>query len=326
MDRSDGEAVPNVVIASNRFGDADYARDFFDAWEKDFAGVHVIVVADESELPAVTRKLLKQYADEVYDWDDINAILGKDAWIIPRRTSAIKSFGFLRALRNGALFIATLDDDVKPSEPGEHFKVWYEKLYSRNEMPEHKWLSTLNNHTPRGTPTMFGHAVVAHGGWFGVPDLNAEEQLVYDFTATLEDFVRGWVPHGVKFSMCGMNLAFRPSMTRHMYFGLQGHMFANGELKKLPYDRFDDIWAGIWVCENREEEEHIWTGEPFVIHEKASNNWRNLVKERPGLALGNTMFERFARKELTVDADEGYWQNLGEAYGVWQRLCDEVRQ
>jgi hypothetical protein len=324
MDNGDGAGVPNVIIASNRFGDSDYTRDFFDAWERDFAGVHVIVVADEPQLSSSVRKNLLHYADEVYDWKDIDETLGEAAWIIPRRTSAIKSFGFLKAYSNGALFIATLDDDVKPSEPGTHFNLWYEKLFCRNEMPKNGWLSTLNNRFPRGTPTMFGHASVAHGGWLNVPDLDAKEQLVYDFTAGVEDFAQGWVPPGVHFSMCGMNLAFRPEMTPHLYFGLQGHMMKGGTLEKLPYDRFDDIWAGVWLTAHRDDDEHIYTGEPFVIHNKASNAWRNRVKEEPGLSSGNELFEEFARQSGELHSPEGnYWRMLSDAYKTWYGLFRE---
>jgi hypothetical protein len=49
-----------------------------------------------------------------YSWKDIEKELGSESWIIPRRTSAIKAYGFLKAYQDGADIIWTLDDDCYP--------------------------------------------------------------------------------------------------------------------------------------------------------------------------------------------------------------------
>jgi hypothetical protein len=101
-------------------------------------------------------------------------------------------------------------------------------------------------------------------------------------------------------------------------------MLKDGELKKLPYDRFDDIWAGVWLNNHREWDEHIYTGEPFVVHNKASNAWRNRVKEEPGLSQGNELFAEFASHGGEFHSPpENYWRLLADAYKTWYELFVE---
>lgn len=49
-------------------------------------------------------------------WKEIDADLGKDAWIVPRRTDAVRNYGFLLAAREKPDMIVTLDDDCYPSD------------------------------------------------------------------------------------------------------------------------------------------------------------------------------------------------------------------
>jgi len=49
-----------------------------------------------------------------FSWKEIDTELGDDSWIIPRRTSAIRSFGFYKAYQGGADVVITLDDDCYP--------------------------------------------------------------------------------------------------------------------------------------------------------------------------------------------------------------------
>ena len=73
----------------------------------------IIVVEDN---PEKSFRLLD--VEHHYSWAEINHILGDDAWIISRRDSAIRSFGFYIAHQLGAEHIFTLDDDCHPSGTG----------------------------------------------------------------------------------------------------------------------------------------------------------------------------------------------------------------
>ena len=95
-----------VVVPTIR---EDCALRWLDEWKDDLAGARVILVEDNPEPTfAITGA-------EHYSWRDF-AELGADEWIIPRRTSACRSFGFLKALEGGADIIWTLDDDCYPED------------------------------------------------------------------------------------------------------------------------------------------------------------------------------------------------------------------
>ena len=82
-------------------------------------------------------------------------------------------------------------------------------------------------------------------------------------------------PHQL-FPMSGMNLAFRRDVACLMYFAPMG--------LDQPFARFDDIWCGLLaqrIC--RHLDYSIVAGRPHVDHRRASDPFRNLVKEAPGV-------------------------------------------
>jgi hypothetical protein len=96
------------------------------------------------------------------------------------------------------------------------------------------------------------------------------------------------VPRGFFYPMCGMNVCFRIEMLPAMYFGLQGHLrdASTGDLRKLEYDRYGDIWAGMISKLAADLTGSLVTsGPPNVIHLRASNCLINADKERRGLLL-----------------------------------------
>jgi hypothetical protein len=118
--------------------------------------------------------------------------------------------------------------------------------------------------------------------------------------------------------MCGMNLAWKPHYTKYMYFPLMG------KYGGYPIDRCGDIWAGYY-CKNKADDQldlHH-TGEPMVIHERASNVWNNLIKEKNEARLGeefiNVMIEG---NNPTIEVE--YFNKLKNAYEIWKRLVAEV--
>ena len=98
---------------------------------------------------------------------------------------------------------------------------------------------------------------------------------VYDLTVDTDStyLAEGFVVHN-----CGMNVAFKRKMLPYMYWAPMG--------KKVGLDRFADIWLGI--VSKRIIDQKGWavvTGYASVKHERASNVYKNLVKEARGIGL-----------------------------------------
>jgi len=305
---------PNVVIPTIR---DEQFKTFIDAWKEELQGCHLIVVEDRQKKTKPIAKILEEsgLSYQHFDWKDIDRDLGKDAWIIPRQTDCVRSYGFLKALENEPLFIATLDDDIKPGY--KHMETFAKKLFYET-YPRHNFYNTLRNGKfPRGTyPSILTGVDLVHGGWFDSPDLSAEEQIKGSWIALEKDFNKGLVPQGVYMSLCGMCIAWKPQITNLMYFGLQG--------KGYPIDRCGDIWCGYNVCYNKKR---IYTGEPFCYHSRASNVWSNTAKEVNAQSMSEDFIEWVESGKDAAEADvwehQEYWAKLADAYKVWERLVDE---
>jgi len=324
-------------------------REFLDAWR---FPCRVIVVEDNP-----TKTFALEGVDH-YAWDDIEAQLGADAWIIPRRTDCVRSFGYLKAYETGAPTIVTLDDDCLPAfdEPGwkHHSAVTSafltQHLDNLQPKPAPRWWSTLENAEPRGYPyethTAQQHVAISHGLWTGTLDWDSLTQLQIQRRATdarfrhdLTGYRQGLVPRGQYYPMCGMNLAWRREYTVVMYFLLMGQ---NAAGKPWPFDRFGDIWAGIL---NKRVLDHlgvgVWSGAPFVHHSRASNVWANFRKEHAGIQenesfwqlvdgarlTGNTPAECYGElAEALADVNgAGYWSTVARAMHLWRHWIGRTR-
>ena len=260
-----------------------------------------------------------------YSWKEIDKVFGKDSWIIPRRTDSIRSFGFYMAYKLGADFIITLDDDCYPLDKDflkRHLAVLDKGLY--------RWMSTTKDIKPRGIPfknTGNVPVMVNMGFWRGVSDVDAPTSLVLN-VPDLEPNAMLPVPPGFYFPMCGMNLSFKREIVPAMYFLLMG--------RNYDYDRFGDIWCGLIVKAICDRLGYVITaGMPSVKHERASNVWANLRKEREGLEVNEDLWEYIDEIELdgkTVSQcynqvaehfikkpfkENHYWSKLGEAMKIW---------
>jgi len=103
-----------------------------------------------------------------------------------------------------------------------------------------------------------------------------------------------------------------------------------------PYGRFDDIWCGIIA--KRIADRLGWyfsVGEPMIEHRKASNPFKNLVKEAPGIAMNETFWEAIDDVKLTCDTaiscllemsarlrenPDDYIAQLGKALSIWAKF------
>jgi Reversibly glycosylated polypeptide len=102
-----------------------------------------------------------------------------------------------------------------------------------------------------------------------------------------------------------------------------------------PYDRFGDIWAGVFV---KKVADHlglaISSGGPSIFHSRASNPEVNLQKETPGYPVNEVLWRKVEAIGLSaktvagcyeeiaenLDMDGDYWTELRSAMKVWAAL------
>lgn len=310
-----------VVVPTIRL---DSIRRFLEEWEEEFAGHTVIVVEDNP-----TRTFgIRQPNVLHYCWADIDAELGPSAWIVPRRTDCVRSFGLYKAYQLRPDFIVSIDDDCYPLERG-FLRAHFDRLNS--PASSGAWLSTGEGVVPRGVPyyqtARVGECVLNHGLWENVPDFDAVSQLAaarYPQAFIAKDQV---VPRGMYFPMCGMNVAVKPTLIPAFYFLLMGQGY--------PVDRFGDIWAGIFVkriCDHLGL--LVRSGPPLIHHARASNVWANLRKEVGGLEMNEQLWAAVDSVVLTattvadcyielaqkLPVTGEYWDTLKRAMRTWAGL------
>lgn len=291
-------------------------------------------------------------------WQEIDTYGWAD--IIPRRSDTVRSYAYWWAWKKGYEYLMTMDDDCYPAEGYEQPDLIHKQMLTRT-----RWFNTLNNVRPRGFPyfnTGKRELHVNHGLWLGVLDYDAPQQLV---TPTPEVYTHDnrIVPTGAYHPFCGMNVMWRRDAIPLSYHLLMGHAptEAGGYkmkevdgvrqpfLKKLPFDRFGDIWCGIIqkkICD------HLgWgvsSGTPYIHHDRASNPFTNLRKEANGIEVNEWFWEKIDAIQLdgigemdhySADAraaclygqvgqhvamfdgeHAAYWKRLGDAMVVWAQL------
>jgi len=269
-----------------------------------------------------------------YSWAEINDILGDDSWIISRRDSAIRSFGFLMAYRAGAEYIYTLDDDCAPTYQNGMITFVDDHQDALNNNT--RWTESYQGQRTRGIPYKnkgSTNVVLNMGLWYGHPDLDAVQTLSGgEERWEHKDLPTRIMPVGQYFPLCGMNMCFRRDVTPLMYFPLMGEGY--------EFRRFDDIWCGIImkkVCDHLGS--LVSCGTPYIIHEKASNPFVNLVKEAPGIAANETFWETIDKIPLNCNSyslcmeeigiglmsnSDLYLKKLGKAIVVWSHLFQSM--
>lgn len=296
-----------IVVATIR---EESIQRFIHEWTEQLIGYKTALYIIEDnptqtfELPACSLPIYH------YSWSDIRKDLGKDSWIISRRSSAIKSYGFWKAYQKGADIIITLDDDCYPL--ASYLPSFIQKNLIRSHIEnltrptqEKAWTSSTNIIHPRGLPyrsttrIIYPDSIVmSHGLWAHVPDLDAETQLSIQDMPNLNDyFLHHVVPIGTYIPLSGMNLAWKRALTPSMYFLLMGK---NESGKKWGYDRFDDIWAGVFtkkICDHLGL--RITSGYPVVWHDRQSNALINKKKEVRGKKLNESLWKRVDDVHLT---------------------------
>lgn len=328
---------------------------FIDKWKGNGLLDHVaLYVVEDNPKKSFDIDCIKSRVEAYYDWSDIDRDLGKDAWIIPRKSDTVRSFGYLKAYQAGYKYVMSLDDDCYP--PTEADGVVYDS--GKTFLDEHlkyltkktRWFNTLNDVKPRGIPFenvgTWQRNLINHGLWTNILDYDAPTQLV-DPKQERHSFDNRVVPMCFYFPMCGMNVSWKREATVLMYHLLMGHGYGKPEphaekyLSKLPFDRFGDIWCGIIakkICDSMGYT--MSTGMPYIRHERASNPFANLKKEANGIEVNEKFWEyvdfaNVGQGDLThayykmgehiamfddFKEYKGYFDELGTAMKIWSEL------
>ena len=285
-----------VVVPSIR--EESYAQ-FLDAWGALFTkhDVSLIKVTDGDD-PTLTIEG-KPYKCKLSDEDsDVRDL-------IFNKNDGVRNYGFWFVSQAFDVeYVITLDDDVKPI--GDPIQDHIDALNMKVPV---SWMNTADKYM-RGVPYKVrdeAEVVLSHGVWQGVKDWDAPTQLVLGNRDV--EFYKGAIPKGVYYPMCGMNIAFKRKMLPYMYYAPMGY--------KVGMDRFADIWLGI--TSKRVIDEKGWavvTGYAEVLHERASNVWKNLQKEAKGLELNETFWEG--------DESDPYFKLYEQKRNEWKKIIEEV--
>lgn len=319
-----------VVVASNR---PENLEAFFDKWSKELKKARLYVVLD---LPERRDFNVHGLDVKVFCWADIDSDLAERAWIIPRQTSAIKSYGIYKAWQDNPDMIAVLDDDCYPDTSDfllGHWKNLHKVVHPR-------WYSTLKvppNPYPRGYPYGIRAKLLpvglSHGLWSGNADVDAVTALQLGKVRTILPQKTAIVPVGMYFPMCGMNVAFRREIAPVMYFGLQGASW--------PYDRYDDIWCGLFAKRCLDELGYsVVSGLPYIFHSKASDPYKNLQREERAMEVNERLWQYVddvhvvargvAKSYISLarglQVPDEYFVKLTKAMEIWANLFSEGKE
>ncbi|MGD9129360.1 MAG: hypothetical protein PVJ09_02655 [Candidatus Woesebacteria bacterium] len=309
--------------------------DFLKKWKQQFQNVSIIICEDRPQktikIPKVGKKTYH------YSWQEIDNDLGKDSWIVPRKVSGIRNYGFLKAYQMGAKIIITIDDDCYPVKGHKLVDLHSQNLQLKapakwtNTYPDARHLYT------RGMPYLNRDeqpVMLSHGLWTRVLDHDGATHLQnLKFRAKFAEHFLQIIPSGAYFPMCSMNLAFRREITALMYFPL---MAEDKEGKQWGYNRFDDIWAGIFAKKIMDHLGYaVVNGAPFVKHKKASDPFKNLQKEAKGIETNEKLWRAVDEVKLTKKTTascyielakktkfpkERYFEKLREAMLIWGEI------
>lgn len=299
-------------------------KTFLSVWKKELQDTTILVIEDN---PTKSFDLGKHSNIVHFCHKDIERDLGDKSWIIPRKTSAICSYGFYKAYKMGADVTIKMDDDLLVRKEG-FIKSHVDNIFTTR--PLH-WVNIFKGYSvyPRGFPykERTHITVLNYGLAENILDMDASGQIL-GLKAELSDAESINVGYGSYFPISGMNVSFLTEITPAYYFTLQG--------KSWGIDRFDDIWAGIFLKKITDHIGHVISvGHPIITHNKLSDPLANLDKEAGGLDINELLWEEVDRIKLTKYTYKdcyleiarklnlpisGYGDKLKEAMKIWASL------
>jgi hypothetical protein len=285
---------------------------FLTSWKNEFADCQLLIVEDnvnrQIQIPACPCQKVYHYG-----WGDIKNDFGEDEWIFSRRNAGIRSYGFWKAYQLGADVIITLDDDCYPAD----HNFIRQHVDNLSALAPTGWAATYPHPDfmfTRGFPYTVRDkfpVVISHGLWTNKIDLDGQTEIKNP-VINMPSYppIRQFIPPGVYFPMCSMNLAFTRDAVPLMYFPLMGSD-PNGS--SWGFDRFDDIWAGIFakkICDHLDLS--VVNGSPFVEHRKASDPLKNITKEKAGIIINESLWRVIDRVKLTKKTIPGCYRELAD--------------
>lgn len=281
-----------IVLPSHR---QDMTDSFLKAWQPlfDKHNVEFILVDDEGEKPQVIHNGVKV---------DIQSDL------VTNHCAGVRQLGFLYIAKDlpDVEYIITLDHDVSPI--GDPIQDHIDALNMKVPI---SWLSTATDYM-RGFPYQVrqeAQVMLSHGVWEGNYDWDAPSQLLKKDKKV--EFYKGVIPKGIFFPMCGMNLAWRRSAMKHIYFAPVGN-FKGAE-------RFDDIISGLYVVKSFAKLNWgIVSGYAKVQHLRASNVFQSLEKEAVGIKHNEELW-----KDLDNYNADPFFDELRKKMALWYTLTNE---
>lgn len=291
-----------VVVPTNR---PERIIAFCQAWAPQFNKRHepgtahdevrLLVIEDFPTQPSVLPDWVEHYCHQ--DIDE----MGESGECIPRRSGGVRSFGFWKAAQDKTVdMIVSLDDDVTPLEGVDLLAEHWKQLETLRHL---RWWPTADVRT-RGYPySMEGvKPVLNHGLWRGIPDLDAVEQMKHGELVWKPPAGNSLVPPGMYYTMCIMNVAFRPEVAPFMF------------MPPLPegMKRWDDIWCGVIF--KRIADLAGWavtSGDPAVRHERASTVQGNLGQEFLGYGINEMLWKVVDESEPSSDPLTAYGYTAG---------------
>lgn len=199
-----------------------------------------------------------------------------------------KNAGVQRAVELGAEVVVILDGDCFPSDEARTLPELASKHCEALQPQSVELYEAVTVPPSRGTPyierSMILPVAASMGFWLEVGDYCAVRQLAFGNMPM--EYNRRSV-YGRYFSLCGMNLAFKP-----------GDWLPWCNFIDVP--RFDDIWMGwIWQREACRRRHCFNLNGPMVRHSRQSNVWKNLQDESRHLERSETLWREIAQCDQT---------------------------
>lgn len=284
-----------VVIPTNR-------PEQFELWLKSWEnylvrnGVSMIVLWDGENKADLGYPFPSSF--DVYDWADINKDLGKDAWIIPRHSDTIRSYGFLKAWEQG-YDVWTMDDDVRLPQGADPLLSYELEEEREKDITPYFSVGDMTNTSEemRGYPYSLRHVnktAVQYGGWSIVPDFDALKQIEHIGQKFVFFPHVNTVPKYQAVTGCIMNAFIPHRWIPAMYQLLMGH-------EEYEVDRNGDIWSGLFMKKIADHlnEAVVINGMAQVDHIRASNPWESLKREASGYETNELLWEHLLERQPT---------------------------
>jgi hypothetical protein len=285
-------------------------------------GAHIIVVGDMKSPPEL-REFCKSIDAQYLGVDEQVSLRYNILKHIPWNCIQRRSIGTLEAIRQGADFIISTDDDNHPLTD-----EWYSQFEQVMSGPVTAQLVTSDNgwfnlgdmanqrHTSRGFPyskrndkaryefsEMTARAGIASGFVLGDPDINATERL------EIGPKVKGYNSRIAKTNLL-VDTAQTWTAINTQNTAYHKDLFPLAFV--LPMiGRYDDIWAG-YIAERVMEvtEYSVYFGEPPVIQSRNPHSiWKDLRDELMGMEYTDAFCD--CLKNAPVSGEYSILYNLG---------------